>query len=97
MRDRMTGARGPLDRMEPEILDEPWTFVFRTLNVELEAKPKQCRSTLDCSVQARLFSSLISGMNRAMTMKPTMRPRITTIIGSSKLINPSTRTETSSS
>lgn len=47
--------------------------------------------------QDRSFSSLIKGINNAMTMKPTISPRITTINGSSRLTRPSTSTPTSSS
>ena len=42
-------------------------------------------------------SSLISGMNKAMTMKPTMPPRIQIMIGSSMLTRLLTAVSTSSS
>jgi hypothetical protein len=43
------------------------------------------------------LSNLIRGMNKAMTMKPTIKPRTTTINGSNMLTRPSTSTATSSS
>ncbi len=47
--------------------------------------------------QDKSLSSLINGMNKAITINPTMKPSTTTINGSKRLIIPSTNTLTSSS
>lgn len=47
--------------------------------------------------QVRLVMSLTNGMKRAMTMKPTIPPSTTTMIGSSRETRASTMTSTSSS
>ena len=51
----------------------------------------------DAPLYDSLLSNSISGMNRAITMNPTIRPKTTTMIGSRMLIRPSTSTATSSS
>ncbi len=55
-----------------------------------------CLSSLVSSYDSSL-RSLTRGRNSAMTMNPTMMPRTTVMIGSSKFTKPSIRTVTSSS